>query len=133
MNWNGKNLKGFQNFGRKKWLFWKFYWKSFQTSSKNKKADKFTRANASANSDLTVKIIQNICIYWYIVSQSICNCSKKWAWLEKKKIYFQIDRYIINIFKVLVTQSCPTFSTPWTVTHQALLSMEFFRQEHWSG
>ena len=25
------------------------------------------------------------------------------------------------------------FATPWTVTHQALLSMEFSRQEYWSG
>ena len=25
------------------------------------------------------------------------------------------------------------FVTPWTVAHQALLSMEFFRQEYWSG
>ena len=25
------------------------------------------------------------------------------------------------------------FLTPWTVTHQAPLSMEFFRQEYWSG
>ena len=25
------------------------------------------------------------------------------------------------------------FATPWTVAHQALLSMEFSRQEHWSG
>ena len=25
------------------------------------------------------------------------------------------------------------FATPWTVAHQALLSMEFFRHEHWSG
>ena len=25
------------------------------------------------------------------------------------------------------------FTTPWTVAHQALLSMEFFRQEYWSG
>ena len=24
------------------------------------------------------------------------------------------------------------FGTPWTVTHQAPLSMEFFRQEYWS-
>ena len=23
--------------------------------------------------------------------------------------------------------------TPWTVAHQASLSMEFFRQEYWSG
>ena len=33
---------------------------------------------------------------------------------------------------VLVTQSC-LFATPWTVAHQAPLSMEFSRQEHWSG
>jgi len=29
--------------------------------------------------------------------------------------------------------SCPTFATLWTVACQALLSMEFFRQEYWSG
>ena len=23
--------------------------------------------------------------------------------------------------------------TPWTVVHQALMSIEFFRQEYWSG
>ena len=32
-----------------------------------------------------------------------------------------------------VTQSCPTFTTPWTAAYQALLSMEFSRQEYWSG
>ena len=25
------------------------------------------------------------------------------------------------------------FATPWTITHQAPLSMEFFRQECWNG
>ena len=30
-------------------------------------------------------------------------------------------------------QSCPTFATPWTVAHQAPLSMEFSRQEYWNG
>ena len=35
--------------------------------------------------------------------------------------------------KVLVTQPCPTLCNPWTVAHQASLSMEFFRQEYWSG
>ena len=25
------------------------------------------------------------------------------------------------------------FVTPWTVAHQAPLSMEFYRQEYWSG
>ena len=32
---------------------------------------------------------------------------------------------------VLVAQSC--FVTPWTVSHQAPLSMAFSRQEYWSG
>ena len=36
--------------------------------------------------------------------------------------------------KVLVAQPCPTFVTLWTVVHhQAPLSMEFSRQEYWSG
>ena len=34
---------------------------------------------------------------------------------------------------VLVSQSGPTLCHPWTVAHQAPLSMEFSRQEHWSG
>ena len=33
----------------------------------------------------------------------------------------------------LVTQSCLTLCDPWTVAHQAPLSMEFSRQEYWSG
>ena len=35
--------------------------------------------------------------------------------------------------KVFVTQSCRLFVTPWTVAHQALLSMEFSGQEYWNG
>ena len=35
--------------------------------------------------------------------------------------------------KVLVAQSCLTFATIWTVACQASLSMEFSRQEYWSG
>ena len=35
--------------------------------------------------------------------------------------------------KVLVAQSCPILCHPCTVTHQAPLSMEFSRQEYWSG
>ena len=33
----------------------------------------------------------------------------------------------------LVTQSCLTLATPWTVALQAPLSMGLPRQEHWSG
>ena len=35
--------------------------------------------------------------------------------------------------KVLVTQPCPILFDPWTVAHQGPLSMEFSRQEYWSG
>ena len=33
----------------------------------------------------------------------------------------------------LVFKSCLALATPWTVAHQALLSMGFPRQEYWSG
>ena len=33
----------------------------------------------------------------------------------------------------VVTKSCLTLSTPWTIALQALLSMGFPRQEYWSG
>ena len=33
----------------------------------------------------------------------------------------------------LVAKSCMTLATLWTVAHQAPLSMEFSRQEYWSG
>ena len=34
---------------------------------------------------------------------------------------------------VWVAQSCPTLVTSWTVAHQVSLSMEFPKQEYWSG
>ena len=33
----------------------------------------------------------------------------------------------------LVTKSCQTLATPWTVACQARLSMGFSKQEYWSG
>ena len=33
----------------------------------------------------------------------------------------------------LVSKSCPTLATPWTVARQAPLSVGFSRQEYWSG
>ena len=33
---------------------------------------------------------------------------------------------------VLVIQSCPALCDPWTLAHQAPLSMGFSRQEYWS-
>ena len=42
----------------------------------------------------------------------------------------------IRYFPVCCAQSpshVQLFATPWTVAHQAPLSVEFFRQEYWSG
>ena len=33
----------------------------------------------------------------------------------------------------LVAQLCPALCDPWTVAHQASLSMGFSRKEYWSG
>ena len=33
----------------------------------------------------------------------------------------------------LVAKSCPILAAPWTMAHQAPLSMGFSRQEYWSG
>ena len=37
------------------------------------------------------------------------------------------------VYESLVVQLCLTLATPWTITHQAPLAMEFSRQEYWSG
>ena len=52
-------------------------------------------------------------------------------------IYVSYD--ICHMYKYMCVRECSVaqlyslFATPWTITHQALLSMEFPRQEHWSG
>ena len=41
--------------------------------------------------------------------------------------------YILTIKKVKSLSHVPLFATPWTIAHQAPPSMEFSRQEYWSG
>ena len=48
------------------------------------------------------------------------------------------NKILVVIFTLLmdgglVTESCPTLATPWTVALHAPLSMGFSRQEYWSG
>ena len=58
-------------------------------------------------------------------------------------ILYNINKQYIVVFNsnlsialgglvLLVTMSCLTLATPWTVTCQAPLSMEFSGQEYWS-
>ena len=46
--------------------------------------------------------------------------------------YSKVNQLYVYVC-VLVTQLCLTLCTPWTAVHQAPLSMEFSRQEYWSG
>ena len=52
-----------------------------------------------------------------------------------KKLKFKsLGSMPLNWTCILNHFSCVQFcATPWTVAHQALLSMEFSRQEYWSG
>ena len=39
----------------------------------------------------------------------------------------------VMVVMVLVTKSCLTLATPWTIACQAPLSVGFSREEYWSG
>ena len=43
------------------------------------------------------------------------------------------DRWVCFVVVVKLLSRVPFFVTPWTLAHQAPLSMEFSRQEFWSG
>ena len=56
----------------------------------------------------------------------------------KKRIFLKLSIYLIRLFedwkvKVKSLSRVWIFVTPWTVAHQAPPSMEFSRQEYWSG
>ena len=40
---------------------------------------------------------------------------------------------LLEWFGVLIPKSWPTLVDPWTVAHQAPLSMAFPKQEYWTG
>ena len=41
--------------------------------------------------------------------------------------------YVCECVCVCTLSHVQLFAAPWTIDHQAPLSMEFSRQEHWSG
>ena len=63
-----------------------------------------------------------VCVYVYMY---VCVC-----------ICVYIHRHVCVSVCVCVYESLShvqLFATPWTVAHQAPLSLEFYRQEYWSG
>ena len=65
---------------------------------------------------------------------AIHGVAKSWTqlsdWTELIVIYNAHTIEWANLWFGLVTKSCPTLATPWTVACQALLSMGFSRQEY---
>ena len=84
------------------------------------------------------KCIAFIVHFISIITSGIRSLSSwhKDSWVGKKKLvtkalfWQDFKCWFIHLFSV--KQSCPTLVTPWTVAHQAPLSMGFSRQEYWS-
>ena len=74
------------------------------------------------------------CIFLSFRSQHICHLLQ----LTQITLNYYLNYYlkipiIVLVMCVCVLSHVCLFMTPWTVALQALLSMEFSRQEYWSG
>ena len=49
--------------------------------------------------------------------------------IDERKVVVETGQFVA----VQLLGHVQLFATPWTVAHQAPLSMGFFRQEYWSG
>ena len=61
--------------------------------------------------------------------QKQANASWVCLWVSSENI----QTYLFTARHVSVLSHVRLFATPWTVARQAPLSMEFSRQEYWSG
>ena len=62
----------------------------------------------------------------------IRNTHYDFVWMRNKLLWVG-EVFCYSSFAFEHAQSCLTLVTPWIVAHQAPLSMEFSRQEYWSG
>ena len=81
----------------------------------------------------------NVLLLYLLSITYECSQAPEFSWSEPLPCFlpsFLLTSLLGNIWKVkvLVAQSFPTLTViPWTVAHQAPLSMEFSRREYWSG
>ena len=67
------------------------------------------------------------CVTWGKLLNFLVSSSEKMDKMIESNAYgYYEDKTHVSVFKGL-------FVTPWTVAHQAPLSMGFSRQEYWSG
>ena len=63
-----------------------------------------------------------------------CSQNRLWWWLRNSvNVLNTTDSYTLHACMLSCFSHVQFFVTPWTVTCQAPLSMEFSRQEYWSG
>ena len=72
---------------------------------------------------------QNLCL-WDLIRQ---GCTERPSFRVTKLPQMLSVQKERKWKKVKSLSRLRLFATPWTVAHQAPLSMEFFRQEYWSG
>ena len=99
------------------------------TLSKNIKGNKFQQGCEKGNTYAFLmrgKLLQPL---WKTVyfSRFLKKLKIELPYGQKIDVSYQIDSSA-----GLVVKLCPTLVTPWTVAHQAPLSMGFSRQEYWS-
>ena len=67
------------------------------------------------------------------VSSYSCIFTGSWIFVASWSLVY-VQQYITLFIVAVLSPSCVLlFVTPWTVAHQAPLSMGFPRQEHWGG
>ena len=74
----------------------------------------------------------NVWEWWGMITRGEWNCRVNVITNYLFFSHFTLNRRLA-MHACLVTKSCPTLVTPRTVACQTLLSMEFPRQEYWSG
>ena len=82
-------------------------------------------------------------IFFYNHSPSFSFPSSPYSFIEEIRSFILLTflHFGVGCFLVCVCvcacakllQPCSSLQTPWTIAHQAPLSMGFSRQEHWSG
>ena len=99
------------------------------------KTHKCSRSQISRVERILVIDSINICFYFYYrqgnwsLKELFSQITYLPGKVKSKQCFFACA--LSEVSEVI--QSCPILVTPWTVAHQAPLSMRFSRQEHWSG
>ena len=104
------------------------------------------RKTSSQFSTCFIPLFQKHCVHLYswhlrnfhviviLFVYNSCQCERLWYTMNAEKYY--LSKWVWLPPPIPVVQSLSSlqlFATLWTVDHKAPLSMEFSRQEYWSG